>query len=199
MQAQAVPVTLGLIPLFFFAVMFFIFGERDSGPSYLPPCVGLGRLRRRLGLANRCGLTASICCRSLKSSPRSSCFSQPATTTASHRRTSSWTGSTAWSGSARRRGERERGPGPCCPCIRRSHPLSPPAAEQQLPHAALPALPPSPCRHGAHCSRGSAESSNPRLSPPSYGLSCEIEPLSESASNTLKAKKNTGIIKRWSE
>ncbi|XP_026547959.1 ral guanine nucleotide dissociation stimulator-like, partial [Notechis scutatus] len=33
----------------------------------------------------------------------------------------------------------------------------------------------------------------------SYGLSCEIEPLSESASNTLKAKKNTGIIKRWSE
>uniref|UniRef100_A0A8C0IC86 Ral guanine nucleotide dissociation stimulator n=1 Tax=Bubo bubo TaxID=30461 RepID=A0A8C0IC86_BUBBB len=31
----------------------------------------------------------------------------------------------------------------------------------------------------------------------SYGLSCEIEPLSESASNTLKAKKNTGIIKRW--
>lgn len=37
------------------------------------------------------------------------------------------------------------------------------------------------------------------LSPPSYGLSCEIEPLSESASNTLKAKKNTGIIKRWSE
>nr|XP_009478226.1 PREDICTED: ral guanine nucleotide dissociation stimulator [Pelecanus crispus] len=41
-------------------------------------------------------------------------------------------------------------------------------------------------------------SSNP-LSLPSYGLSCEIEPLSESASNTLKAKKNTGIIKRWSE
>ncbi|KAL8174708.1 UNVERIFIED_CONTAM: hypothetical protein K2H54_051663 [Gekko kuhli] len=33
----------------------------------------------------------------------------------------------------------------------------------------------------------------------SYGLSCEIEPLSESASNTLKAKKNPGIIKRWSE
>ncbi|XP_029142577.1 ral guanine nucleotide dissociation stimulator [Protobothrops mucrosquamatus] len=33
----------------------------------------------------------------------------------------------------------------------------------------------------------------------SYSLSCEIEPLSESASNTLKAKKNTGIIKRWSE
>ncbi|NWH36386.1 GNDS protein, partial [Chloropsis hardwickii] len=33
----------------------------------------------------------------------------------------------------------------------------------------------------------------------SYGLSCEIEPLSESASNTLKAKKNTGIIKRWSD
>lgn len=46
---------------------------------------------------------------------------------------------------------------------------------------------------------GSTESSNPHLSPPSYGLSCEIEPLSESASNTLKAKKNTGIIKRWSE
>ncbi|XP_063000634.1 ral guanine nucleotide dissociation stimulator isoform X2 [Elgaria multicarinata webbii] len=33
----------------------------------------------------------------------------------------------------------------------------------------------------------------------SYGLSCEIEPLSESASNTLKAKKNAGIIKRWSD
>ncbi|KPP58553.1 hypothetical protein Z043_123609 [Scleropages formosus] len=33
----------------------------------------------------------------------------------------------------------------------------------------------------------------------SYSHSCEIEPLSESASNTLKAKKNTGIIKRWSE
>ncbi|XP_075690845.1 ral guanine nucleotide dissociation stimulator isoform X11 [Rhinoderma darwinii] len=33
----------------------------------------------------------------------------------------------------------------------------------------------------------------------SYCLSCEIEPLSESASNTLKAKKNTGIIKRWSD
>lgn len=33
----------------------------------------------------------------------------------------------------------------------------------------------------------------------SYGLSCEIEPLSESASNTLRAKKNGGIMKRWSE
>ncbi|XP_062340038.1 ral guanine nucleotide dissociation stimulator-like [Osmerus eperlanus] len=33
----------------------------------------------------------------------------------------------------------------------------------------------------------------------SYSQSCEIEPLSESASNTLKAKKNTGIIKRWSD
>uniref|UniRef100_A0A8C9SK36 Ral guanine nucleotide dissociation stimulator n=1 Tax=Scleropages formosus TaxID=113540 RepID=A0A8C9SK36_SCLFO len=33
----------------------------------------------------------------------------------------------------------------------------------------------------------------------SYSHSCEIEPLSESASNTLKAKKNTGIIKRWSD
>ncbi|XP_072096325.1 ral guanine nucleotide dissociation stimulator-like isoform X4 [Mobula birostris] len=32
-----------------------------------------------------------------------------------------------------------------------------------------------------------------------YNLSCEIEPLAESASNTLKAKKNTGIIKRWSD
>ncbi|GCC41963.1 hypothetical protein chiPu_0025759, partial [Chiloscyllium punctatum] len=29
----------------------------------------------------------------------------------------------------------------------------------------------------------------------SYNLSCEIEPLAESASNTLKAKKNSGIIK----
>ncbi|GCB62074.1 hypothetical protein scyTo_0009461 [Scyliorhinus torazame] len=33
----------------------------------------------------------------------------------------------------------------------------------------------------------------------SYNLSCEIEPLAESASNTLKAKKNSGIIKRWSD
>ncbi|XP_076006791.1 ral guanine nucleotide dissociation stimulator-like isoform X8 [Genypterus blacodes] len=33
----------------------------------------------------------------------------------------------------------------------------------------------------------------------SYNLSCEIEPLSESASNTLRAKKNGGIIKRWSD
>ncbi|XP_062816772.1 ral guanine nucleotide dissociation stimulator isoform X3 [Anolis carolinensis] len=33
----------------------------------------------------------------------------------------------------------------------------------------------------------------------SYSLSCEIEPLSESASNTLKARKNPGIIKRWSD
>ncbi|XP_053328369.1 ral guanine nucleotide dissociation stimulator isoform X3 [Spea bombifrons] len=33
----------------------------------------------------------------------------------------------------------------------------------------------------------------------SYSLSCEIEPLSDPASNTLKAKKNTGIIKRWSD
>ncbi|XP_074150105.1 ral guanine nucleotide dissociation stimulator isoform X7 [Sminthopsis crassicaudata] len=33
----------------------------------------------------------------------------------------------------------------------------------------------------------------------SYSLSCELEPLSESASNTLKAKKNPGIIKRWSD
>ncbi|XP_064420208.1 ral guanine nucleotide dissociation stimulator [Latimeria chalumnae] len=33
----------------------------------------------------------------------------------------------------------------------------------------------------------------------SYNRSCDIEPLSESASNTLKAKKNTGIIKRWSD
>ncbi|XP_037654414.1 ral guanine nucleotide dissociation stimulator isoform X2 [Choloepus didactylus] len=33
----------------------------------------------------------------------------------------------------------------------------------------------------------------------SYNLSCELEPPSESASNTLKAKKNTAIIKRWSD
>uniref|UniRef100_A0A8C9Z844 Ral guanine nucleotide dissociation stimulator n=1 Tax=Sander lucioperca TaxID=283035 RepID=A0A8C9Z844_SANLU len=32
-----------------------------------------------------------------------------------------------------------------------------------------------------------------------YNLSCEIEPLSESASNTLRAKKNGGIMKRWSD
>lgn len=35
--------------------------------------------------------------------------------------------------------------------------------------------------------------------PCSYNLSCELEPPSESASNTLKAKKNTAIVKRWSE
>lgn len=33
----------------------------------------------------------------------------------------------------------------------------------------------------------------------SYNLSCELEPPSESASNTLKAKKSTAIVKRWSE
>uniref|UniRef100_A0A3B4FJW6 Ral guanine nucleotide dissociation stimulator n=1 Tax=Pundamilia nyererei TaxID=303518 RepID=A0A3B4FJW6_9CICH len=33
----------------------------------------------------------------------------------------------------------------------------------------------------------------------SYNLSCEIEPLSESASNTLRGKKNGGIMKRWSD
>ncbi|XP_056274581.1 ral guanine nucleotide dissociation stimulator-like [Pseudoliparis swirei] len=33
----------------------------------------------------------------------------------------------------------------------------------------------------------------------SYNLSCEIEALSESASNTLRAKKNGGIMKRWSD
>lgn len=33
----------------------------------------------------------------------------------------------------------------------------------------------------------------------SYNLSCELEPPSESASNTLKAKKNMAIVKRWSE
>ncbi|XP_062310360.1 ral guanine nucleotide dissociation stimulator-like isoform X1 [Osmerus eperlanus] len=33
----------------------------------------------------------------------------------------------------------------------------------------------------------------------SYTLSCEIEPLSEYASNTLRAKKNGGIMKRWSD
>lgn len=33
----------------------------------------------------------------------------------------------------------------------------------------------------------------------SYSLSCELEPPSESASNTLKAKKNAAIVKRWSE
>lgn len=33
----------------------------------------------------------------------------------------------------------------------------------------------------------------------SYSLSCELEPPSESASNTLKVKKNTAIVKRWSE
>nr|XP_058927417.1 ral guanine nucleotide dissociation stimulator isoform X4 [Kogia breviceps] len=32
-----------------------------------------------------------------------------------------------------------------------------------------------------------------------YTLSCELEPPSESASNTLKVKKNTAIVKRWSE
>ncbi|XP_023392322.1 ral guanine nucleotide dissociation stimulator [Pteropus vampyrus] len=33
----------------------------------------------------------------------------------------------------------------------------------------------------------------------SYNLSCELEPPSESASNTLKTKKNTAIVKRWSD
>uniref|UniRef100_G1PWX7 Ral guanine nucleotide dissociation stimulator n=1 Tax=Myotis lucifugus TaxID=59463 RepID=G1PWX7_MYOLU len=33
----------------------------------------------------------------------------------------------------------------------------------------------------------------------SYSLSCELEPPSESASNTLKAKKSTAIVKRWSD
>lgn len=33
----------------------------------------------------------------------------------------------------------------------------------------------------------------------SYSLSCELEPPSESASNTLKARKSTAIVKRWSE
>lgn len=33
----------------------------------------------------------------------------------------------------------------------------------------------------------------------SYSLSCELEPPSESASNTLKSKNSTAIVKRWSE
>ncbi|XP_065099644.1 ral guanine nucleotide dissociation stimulator-like isoform X2 [Paramisgurnus dabryanus] len=33
----------------------------------------------------------------------------------------------------------------------------------------------------------------------SYSQSCEIEPLYESASNTLRAKKSSGIMKRWSD
>ncbi|XP_006834970.1 PREDICTED: ral guanine nucleotide dissociation stimulator [Chrysochloris asiatica] len=33
----------------------------------------------------------------------------------------------------------------------------------------------------------------------SYNLSCELEAPSESASNTLKAKKSTAIVKRWSD
>ncbi|XP_007453157.1 PREDICTED: ral guanine nucleotide dissociation stimulator [Lipotes vexillifer] len=33
----------------------------------------------------------------------------------------------------------------------------------------------------------------------SYTLSCELEPPSESASSTLKVKKNTAIVKRWSD
>ena len=33
----------------------------------------------------------------------------------------------------------------------------------------------------------------------SCSLSCELEPPSESASNSLKAKKNAAIVKRWSE
>ncbi|KAM5299154.1 ral guanine nucleotide dissociation stimulator isoform 6-T6 [Ctenodactylus gundi] len=33
----------------------------------------------------------------------------------------------------------------------------------------------------------------------SYSLSCELEPPSESASNTLRTKKNTAIVKRWSD
>lgn len=75
-------------------------------------------------------------------------------------------------------------------CLRRSHHSFP------LTAAAVPC---PPLCSASLTLGGSAGSSNPPLSPPSYGLSCEIEPLSESASNTLKAKKNTGIIKRWSE
>ncbi|XP_047624756.1 ral guanine nucleotide dissociation stimulator isoform X3 [Phacochoerus africanus] len=33
----------------------------------------------------------------------------------------------------------------------------------------------------------------------SYNLSCELEPPSESASNTLRVKKNAAIVKRWSD
>nr|XP_034351001.1 ral guanine nucleotide dissociation stimulator isoform X4 [Arvicanthis niloticus] len=33
----------------------------------------------------------------------------------------------------------------------------------------------------------------------SYNLSCELEPPSESASNTLRSKKSTAIVKRWSD
>ena len=33
----------------------------------------------------------------------------------------------------------------------------------------------------------------------SYNLSCELEPPSESASNTLRNKNNTAIVKRWSD
>ncbi|KAM6183004.1 ral guanine nucleotide dissociation stimulator isoform 5-T5 [Erethizon dorsatum] len=33
----------------------------------------------------------------------------------------------------------------------------------------------------------------------SYSLSCELEPPSEPASNTLKSKKSTAIVKRWSD
>ncbi|XP_021529783.2 ral guanine nucleotide dissociation stimulator isoform X3 [Aotus nancymaae] len=33
----------------------------------------------------------------------------------------------------------------------------------------------------------------------SYNLSCELEPPSESASNTLKTRKNAAIVKRWSD
>ncbi|XP_023044793.1 ral guanine nucleotide dissociation stimulator isoform X6 [Piliocolobus tephrosceles] len=33
----------------------------------------------------------------------------------------------------------------------------------------------------------------------SYNLSCKLEPPSESASNTLRTKKNTAIVKRWSD
>ncbi|XP_037348808.1 ral guanine nucleotide dissociation stimulator isoform X2 [Talpa occidentalis] len=33
----------------------------------------------------------------------------------------------------------------------------------------------------------------------SYNLSCELEPPSESASSTLKVKKSTAIVKRWSD
>ncbi|KAL6063466.1 hypothetical protein STEG23_036872 [Scotinomys teguina] len=33
----------------------------------------------------------------------------------------------------------------------------------------------------------------------SYNLSCELEPPSESATNTLRSKKSTAIVKRWSD
>lgn len=135
--------------------------------------------------------------RNSKSSPRSSCSSRPATITASRPRSSSGPGSRPWSGSARLRGE--------------------PGWELGGHRWAVPEQLPRACGLGSWCFRGwlgpwTPPAGRPREGDPhvapgslsrhrscSYNLSCELEPPSESASNTLRVKKNAAIVKRWSE